>query len=83
MFSESLSDWLNGCFCLFECPFGGIFEHYQHVDCVITGTLKSAKKKGIVSYDNGRPFPLLQQTYDDDTIVYLHPMPEEYKAGEN
>jgi len=58
------------------CKFLSIFEHYAHIDSVITGTLKSAKKKGFCHYDNGRPFPLLQQTYDDDVIVTLCPRSE-------
>jgi len=58
------------------CKFLSIFEHYAHIDSVITGTLKSAKKKGFCHYDNGRPFPLLQQTYDDDVIVTLYPRSE-------
>lgn len=58
------------------CPFGSIFEHYAHIDSVIVGTLKSAKKKGFAKYDNGRAFPLLQQRVDDHVIVTLLPREE-------
>lgn len=64
-YDDSTGNW--------TCTFGAIFDHYQHVDCVIVGTLKSAKKKGFASYDNGRPFPLLQQGFDDAVVVTLFP----------
>jgi len=51
--------------------FGDIFEHYQHIDTVIVGTLQSAKKKKLASFDNKRSFPLLQQRYDDHVVVTL------------
>jgi len=56
-----------------ENTFGRIFNHYQDVDCVIVGTLKSAKKKGFIQYDNKRSFPLLQQSFDDEVTVTLMP----------
>lgn len=52
--------------------FGDIFEHYQHIDTVIVGTLQSAKKKKLAFFDNKRSFPLLQQRYDDHVIVTLY-----------
>jgi len=51
--------------------FGDIFEHYQHIDTVIVGTLQSAKKKKLASFDNKRSFPLLQQRIDDHVVVTL------------
>jgi len=52
--------------------FGDIFEHYQHIDTVIVGTLQSAKKKKLAFFDNKRSFPLLQQRYDDHVVVTLY-----------
>merc|ERR1711879_501390 len=59
-----------------EVKFKDIFEHYADIDTVIVGTLQSAKKKGLAEFDNGRPFPLLQQGFDDNVIITLHPRKE-------